>query len=96
MLINSIKERNKMSKANYKITGNTFDLKGKIKKAGGKYDGANKCWTAELYSSDSIFRYEGQLTFTKIEDNQEFTDAEKEQEYDNLHNEGAEGFNPYR
>jgi len=52
----------------YKITGRTFELKAKIIKAGGKWDSAIKCWTADLFKSDSIFRYDGRLTFTPVND----------------------------
>ncbi len=83
------------SKAKYVITGNTFERKAQIKKAGGKWNAISKCWTAELYGSDSIFRYEGtgtyDLVFTKDEPK-----VSDEQAYDNLHNEGGEGYNPHR
>ncbi len=57
-----------MSAKKYEITGKTFDLKAKIVKAGGKWDPAKKAWIADLYSSDSIWRYEGKLTFTLVND----------------------------
>jgi hypothetical protein len=53
------------SKCKYKITGSTFERKNKIKKAGGKWIASSKCWIAELYKTDAIFRYDN-LVFTAI------------------------------
>ena len=44
-------------KIKYKITGNTFKRSPKIKKAGGIWDPIKKYWVAELYETDSLFRY---------------------------------------
>ena len=78
----------------YAVTGKTFERKAKIKIAGGKWDANSKSWMVELYLGDSLFRYEGSddLIFTAINNKQ----LSKEKAYDNLYNEGAEGFNPYR
>ncbi len=84
-----------MGKATYTVkngTHTTYDFKAKIKKAGGKWDATQKCFVGEFYSSDSIFSYQGRL---KIEEVKETAES-KEKDFDNLYNEGAEGFNPYR
>ena len=83
-----------MSKKTYKVTGNTIQIKDKIRKAGGKWDAARKCWIVELHPSDSLWRYEGQITIAELGSTK--TNKELEKEWDELHNEGGEGFNPYR
>ena len=43
----------------------TYELKAKIKKAGGRWDTMSKSWTVALYCSDSLWYYDDQLTFTE-------------------------------
>ena len=74
-------------------TQGTYEFKGKIKKAGGRFDPATKTWSVELFSSDSLWAFEGRLTFTQKTAKPE---SQKAMEWDALHNEGAEGYNPYR
>ena len=86
-----------MSSLEYKVTGDFFDfstypVQAEINRAGGKWDVASKSWIVTLSKSDSLWRYEGQVKFTPIA----VTDAQKEKDYDALHNEGGEGFDPYR
>ncbi len=79
----------------YKVTGDTFNFKGKIKKADSDAKFVNGAWIVKLWPSDSLWRYEGALKFEEVS---EVVDSSisAEKAYDNLNNEGHEGYNPHR
>ncbi len=72
-----------MAKKTYKITGNTFGRKDKLRNAGAKWNAADKTWTAELFGSDAIFKW-SDLVFTEFE--------ETSKNFNDVINEGQEGF----
>lgn len=73
----------------YRVTGNTFGRKNKIKKADGKYEPTTKSWIVELYKSDSLFRY-SDLVFTEISDAKK--DGWTKDAWNEVINEGSEGY----
>lgn len=74
----------------YNVTGDTFALKDKIKKAGGRWNSATKSWVVTLSKSDSLFRYEGRLAFTEVCAKSE--KMSRRAAYNDFMNEGGEGF----
>lgn len=77
----------------YRVTGDTSRHYNKLKKAGLKKqeDGS---WIGDIYTCDSIFRYEGTLTFKEYK--RPIKEEMNEKIYDEIFNEGGDGFNPYR
>jgi len=73
----------------------TFKFKAKIKKAGGKWTPFRSGWMVDLHKSDSLMAYADRLTFTDTSKAVE-PKALTERQFDNLYNEGGEGFNPNR
>jgi hypothetical protein len=81
------------NKVTFNVTGNTFQFKDKIKKAGAKWNGAMKCWTVELFKSDALWAYQDRgLVFNPA--NNTATATEKAKAYNDLYNEGGEGYVP--
>ena len=80
-----------MSSSKYNVTGNTYEFKAKIKKAGGKWNPAFNCWNVELYKSDSLWAYESRgLVFALA--SSEKSKLEISKDYNSLINEGGEGY----
>lgn len=73
-------------KKEFKVTGNTFGRKAKIKAAGGKWNAGKKEWTVELYSSDALWKW-SDLSLTEVSEDNALVEN-----WNEVINEGGEGF----
>jgi hypothetical protein len=80
----------------FTLSGNTFPVSAKIRKAGGRWNPAAKVWTIEIYRDSTVWRLieDGVIFKEKLTASQ--AKATKEQAHDDLYNEGLEGYNPHR
>ena len=77
--------------ANVTLSGKTYQIRDLLKSKGGKYDPATKTWTISQEAYDRIAsldhgRHVCGVTVCKM----------SQKAYNDLYNEGGEGYNPYR